>query len=168
MLACTRFGTRCDRETEMDEGAAPQAAVAGGHMDAGVFRRELGLLRFHWDTAYEIEPADAPGRPVEGAERLREPAQRAGGRPAQHDAFAPRLAQHRVEPVCAPRAEHADDVAATNVDQILCEQVGREVVLDPARALVAAEQRHVAGLAAGGEAPVKAHYVVVGVTRGCR
>ena len=30
-------------------------------MGAEVFSRELGLLRFHWDTAYEIEPADAPG-----------------------------------------------------------------------------------------------------------
>ena len=44
----------------MDE-AAPQAAVAVGHMGAEVFARELGLLRFHWDTAYEIEPGDGPG-----------------------------------------------------------------------------------------------------------
>jgi hypothetical protein len=45
----------------MDEGAAPQAAVAGGHTGAEVFSRELGLLRFHWDSAYEIEPGDGPG-----------------------------------------------------------------------------------------------------------
>ena len=45
----------------MDEAAAPQAAVAGGHQDAEVFGRELGLLRFHWDTAYELEPGDSPG-----------------------------------------------------------------------------------------------------------
>jgi hypothetical protein len=70
--------------------------------------------------------------------------------------------------VGAPRAEHADDVAAADVDQVLREQVGREVVLDPAGALVAAEQRDVAGLAAGREAPVEAHDVVVGVTRGGR
>ena len=41
--------------------AVPQAAVAGGHMGAEVFGRELGLLRFHWGTAYEIEPAGADG-----------------------------------------------------------------------------------------------------------
>lgn len=39
--------------------AAPQAATAG--LGAEVFAQELGLLRFNWDTAYEIEPASAPG-----------------------------------------------------------------------------------------------------------
>ena len=43
------------------ETAAPQAAGTGSHQDAEVFARELGLLRFHWDTAYDIEPADSPG-----------------------------------------------------------------------------------------------------------
>jgi hypothetical protein len=105
---------------------------------------------------------------VEGAERLREPAERAGGGAAQHDAFAPRLAQHAVESVRAPGPEHAHDVATADIDQILREQVRGEVVLDAARPLIAAEQRDVAGVAAGREAPVEAHDVVVGIARGGR
>ena len=76
--------------------------------------------------------------------------------------------QDRVEPVRAPGAEHAHDVAAADVDQVLREQVRGEVVLDAAGALVAPEQRDVARLAVGGEAPVEAHDVVVGVAGGGR
>ena len=39
--------------------AAPQAAGAGGQDET--FKNELGLLCFHWDTAYQIEPAEGPG-----------------------------------------------------------------------------------------------------------
>ena len=42
----------------MDE-AAPQDAGAGGQDET--FQNELGLLCFHWDTAYQIEPTDGPG-----------------------------------------------------------------------------------------------------------
>ena len=53
----------------------------------------------------------------------------------------------------SPGAEHADHVPAADVDQVLGEEVRRQVVLDPAGALVAADEGHVAGLAAGGEPP---------------
>jgi hypothetical protein len=76
--------------------------------------------------------------------------------------------QHTVEAVRAPRAEHAHDIAAADVDHILCQQMRREVLLDATRALVAAEERDVAGLTARREAPVEAHHVVVGVTGGRR
>ena len=41
----------------MDEEAAPQAAAGQGE----TFRKELDVLRFNWDTAYDIEPAGEPG-----------------------------------------------------------------------------------------------------------
>ncbi len=68
--------------------------------------------------------------------------------------------------VRAPHAEHRDDVAAADVDEVLAQQVAGEVVLDAAGALVAAEQRHVARIAVGREAAIEAHHVVVRVAGG--
>ena len=41
----------------MDEEAAPQAAAGQDE----TFNKELDVLRFNWDTAYDIEPAGEPG-----------------------------------------------------------------------------------------------------------
>ena len=41
----------------MDEEAAPRAAAGQDE----TFRKELAVLRFNWDTAYEIEPAGPSG-----------------------------------------------------------------------------------------------------------
>jgi hypothetical protein len=127
----------------------------------------LGVVVDTVGVGQEAEAADHAGGAVEGREGLVEPAQGAGGGSAQHDAAPPGAAQDRVEAVGAPGAEHAQHVAAADVDQVLGEQVAGEVLLD-AGALVAAEQRDVAGLAGGGEAPVEAHDVVVGVAGGGR
>ena len=67
-----------------------------------------------------------------------------------------------------PGAEHADHVAPADVDQVLGQEMGGQVVLDAPGALVAAKEGYVAGLAEGREAAVEAHHVVVGVTRGGR
>ncbi len=112
------------------------------------------------------QPLDRAGGAVEGAECLLEPAQRARRGAAQNDPPPPGLAQNLIEPVGPPRPEHAHDVAPADVDQLLGEQMAGEVVLDAAHALVASEQRHVAGVAARGEAAVEAHDVVVGVAGG--
>ena len=53
------------------------------------------------------QSAHGTGRAVEGAQRLLEPAQRAGGGSAQDDPPAPGLAQDGVQAVRTPRAEHA-------------------------------------------------------------
>ncbi len=45
----------------MDDTAAPQAAGGRDRTGDEVFKRELALLRFHWDSAYEIEPAGPDG-----------------------------------------------------------------------------------------------------------
>src|SRR4029077_16013563 len=59
--------------------------------------------------------------------------------------------------------EQADDAAAADVDQVLGEQVAAQI-LGP---LLAAEEGDVAGLAAmGGEGPVEADDVMVGVAAG--
>ena len=101
--------------------------------------------------------------PVEAAHRLGEPAERAGREAAEDHPRFPGLAQDRVDPVRAPDAEQADDAAAADVDQVLGEEVAAQV----ARALLAAEERDVAGLAAvGGEGAVEADDVVVGVAAG--
>ncbi len=134
-----------------------EAVVLGAALGLGVVVHAVGVRQ-------EAEPAHDARRAVEGAERLVEPAQRPGGGAAHDDAAPPRFAQDRVEPVRAPGAEHAEHVAAADVDDVLAEQVRGEVVLDAVGALVAAEQRQVAGVAGGGEATVEAHDVVVGVT----
>ena len=88
-------------------------------------------------------------RAVEAGHRLGEPAERPGGEAAEDDAPLPGLAQDRVDPVRPPDAEQADDAAAADVDQVLGEQVRAQVL----GALLAAEERDVAGLAAiGGKA----------------
>src|SRR5262249_42369214 len=66
----------------------------------------------------QAEPADGARRAVEGAEALLEPAQRAGRWAAHDDSAAPCPPQHGVEAVGSPRAEHADEVAPADVDQI--------------------------------------------------
>src|SRR3954451_6027242 len=66
----------------------------------------------------------------------------------------------------APGAEHADHVAAADVDHVLLEQVGGQVALDGAAAPLAPEQRHVTGLSAAGEVAVEADHGVGGVARG--
>ncbi len=165
--------TRCRRVRRKCRATPSSAAKPGAHAVAdeavvlGASRR-LGVVVHAVRVRQQAEATNAARRAVEGAQRLVEPAQRAGRRAAQHDALAPGAAQHVVEAVCAPSAEHADDVTAADVDQILREQVAGEVVLDAAGALVAAEQRDVAGVAARGEAAVEAHDVVVGVARGGR
>ena len=111
----------------------------------------------------QAEPLDPLRRAVEAADRLGEPAERAGREAAEDDARLPGLAQDRVDPVRAPDAEQADDAAAADVDQVLGEQVAAQV-LGP---LLAAEERDVAGLAAvGREGAVEADDVVVGVAAG--
>jgi hypothetical protein len=136
--------------------------------EAVILRAPLGL-RVVVDAVgvrQQPETPHAARRAVERAQGLVEPAERAGGGPAQHDALAPRLVQYLVEPIRAPGAEHADDVAAADVDQVLRQEMGREIVLNPARALVAAKQRHVARLAGWREAAVETDDVVVRVARG--
>src|SRR4029453_16094570 len=66
-----------------------------------------------------------------------------------------------VDAVRPPDSQQAEDAAAADVDQILGEQVRAQV----AGALLAPEERDVAGLAAvGAEGAVEADHVVVGVT----
>jgi hypothetical protein len=126
----------------------------------------LGVVVDAVGVRQEAETQYAPRGAVEGAKRLGEPAQRSGGRPAHDHALAPGFTQDLVEFMRAPGAEHTHDVAAADVDQVLGEQVGRQVILDPACALVAPKQRHVAGIAVRGEAPVEANHVVVCIARG--
>ena len=100
---------------------------------------------------------------MEAGDRLGEPAERAGREPAEDTPASQHFAQDLVDPVRAPDAEQADDAAAADVDQVLGEQVAAQV-LGP---LLAAEEGDVAGLAAvGGEGPVEADDVVVGVAAG--
>ena len=100
---------------------------------------------------------------VEAGHRLGEPAERAGREPAEDDPGLPGFAQDLVDPVGAPDPEQADHAAAADVDQVLGEQVAAQVL----RPLLAAEEGDVAGLAAvGGEGPVEADDVVVGVAAG--
>ena len=107
------------------------------------------------------QAADPAHLAVEGGHALGVPAERAGAEAAEDHAAAPRLGEDRVEAVGAPGAEHADDAAAADVDQVLGEQVLAQV----GGAVVAAEQRDVRRLAdAAGEGPVEADDVVVGVT----
>jgi hypothetical protein len=147
-------------------GEAGTHAVADEAVVLGSARR-LRVVVNAVGVGQHAEAVDAARRAVEGAERLVEPAQRPGGGTAQNDPLAPGLVQDIVEAVRAPRAEHADDVAAADVDQILRQQVAGEIVLDAAGALVATKQRHVTGVAGCGETAVEAHDVVVGVAR-CR
>src|SRR5580692_6187373 len=133
-----------------------KAVVLGASLRLGVIVHAVGVRQ-------QAQPAHDPRWAMEGAECLLEPAQRAGRWSAQDDAPPPCFAQDGVQPMRSPRAEHAEHVAATHVDQILAEQVRGEVVLHAVRALIASEQRQVASVAAGGEAPIEAHHVVVGV-----
>ena len=112
--------------------------------------RGLGVVVDAVGVGQQAQPANQPRRAVERAQRLLEPAQRARRGPAHDDAPPPCAAQDRVESMCAPGAEHAHHVATADVDQILGEQVGGEIVLDAAGALVAPEQRDVAGIAGRG------------------
>jgi len=138
-----------------------KAVVLGAALRLGVVVDAVGVRQ-------QAQPAHDPRCAMEGAERLLEPAQRAGRGSAQDDAAPPRFTQDRVQAVCAPGAEHAEHVAAAHVDQILAQQMCGEVVLDAIGALVAPEQRQVASFTGGREAPVEAHHVVVGVARGGR
>ena len=94
----------------------------------------------------QAEPLDPPRGAVEAGHRLGEPAERAGREAAEDDPGFPGFAQDLVDPVRAPDPEQADHAAAADVDQVLGEQVAAQVL----RALLAAEQRDVAGLAAVG------------------
>ena len=109
------------------------------------------------------EALDPLRRAVEAGDRFLEPAERAGGEAAEDDAGFPCFAQDLVDAVGPPDAEQADHAAAADVDQVLGQQVGTQV-LGP---LLAAEERDVAGLAAlAGEGAVEADDVVVGVAAG--
>ena len=111
----------------------------------------------------QAEALDAARRAVEPGHRLLEPAQRARREAAEDDAGLPRLAQDLVDPVRPPDPEQADHAAAADVDQVL----GEEVLAEVLGALLAAEERDVAGLAAAGrKGPVEADDVVVGVAAG--
>ena len=150
---------KCDAVLDGESGEHPvtnEAMVLGAPVGLGVVVDAVGV-------GQEAQTAHPAWSSVEGAEGLVEPAQRAGRGAAQDDAPPPGLAQDLVQPVRVPGAEHAHHVSAAHVDEVLREQVGREVVLDAAGALVAPEERDVAGLAGGREAAVEAHDVVVGV-----
>ena len=100
---------------------------------------------------------------VETGDRFVEPAERAGGEAAEDDAGFPCFAQDLIDAVRPPDAEQADHAASPHVDQILREQVRAQVL----GALLAAEERDVAGLAAlAGEGAVEADDVVVGIAAG--
>ena len=71
---------------------------------------------------------------VVAADRLGEPAQRAGAEAAEDDARLPGLAQDLVDAVRAPDAEQAQEAAAADVDQVLGEQVRADVARRRARA----------------------------------
>ena len=60
---------------------------------------------------------------VKAAERVAEPAQRAGRAPAQDHPRLPGLTQELVDPVRPPGAEQRHEAATADVDQILREQV---------------------------------------------
>src|SRR5262245_27073073 len=82
------------------------------------------------DAVAEREEAEAaqPRRlAVEAADRLGKPAERAGRETAEDHAGFPGLAQDRVDPVRPPDPEQADDTAATDVDQVLGEEVAAQV-----------------------------------------
>ena len=68
----------------------------------------------------------------------------------------------------SPGTEHAHHASASDVYEVLREEVGLEVVLDPTRALVAAKQGQMARLALGREAAIEAHDVVIRIARGGR
>ena len=111
----------------------------------------------------QAHPVEPPRVAVEAGHRLGEPAQRPGGEAAEDHPGLPALAEDLVDPVGPPDPEQADDAAAADVDQVLGEQVAAQVL----RALLTAEEGDVAGLAAvGGEGPVEADDVVVGVAAG--
>ena len=108
---------------EVQRGAVV-GGVAGQHAVADEAQVLLAALRLGVvvDAVGVRQQAEAlhdARRPVEGGQRLAEPAQRAGRQAAQHDAAAPGLGQHLVEAVRAPGAEHAHDVAAADVDHVL-------------------------------------------------
>ncbi len=130
--------------------------------------RGLGVVVHAVGVGQQPQAAHASGGAVEGGQRFGEPAQRPRGGAAQDDAPPPRAAQDGVKAVRAPGAEHRHDVAAPDVDEVLGEQMGGEVVLDAADSLIAAKQRHVRGVAVGGEAAVEAHDVMIGVAGGGR
>src|SRR5205807_495954 len=121
-------------------GGEAGAHTAGDQLVVGVAPLRLGVVVDAVGVGQQAEALDRARRAVEAAEAFLEPAQRTGGRPAQNHAPAPGAAQDEIEAVGGPRAEHADDVAAANVDQILGEQVAGEVVLDAALAAVAAKE----------------------------
>jgi DNA-binding beta-propeller fold protein YncE len=114
------FGSKGSGEGQFEPNGPQGIAVSSAGTlyvtDTTDHRVEMWSRGTWWGIWQEAEPAHRARRSVEGAERLVEPAQRAGGRPAEHDAAPPRAPQDRVEAVCAPRAEHADDVAAADVD----------------------------------------------------
>jgi hypothetical protein len=137
---------------------ADEAVILGAALGLGVVVDAVGV-------GQQAQSAHAPGGAVEGGEGLAEPAQRPRGGAAEDHTLAPGLRQNVIKSVGAPDAEHADDVAAANVDHVLCQQVCGDVLLDAAGALIAAKQRYVACLAFRGEATVEAHHVVVRVAR---
>src|SRR5215207_8175597 len=106
------------------EGGAVLGGVAGAHSlaDVVVVGEAPVRARLVVDAVaerQEVEALDPPGRPVEAAQDLAEPAERAGREAAEDDARAPGLAQNVVDAVRPPGPEHADHAAATDVDQVL-------------------------------------------------
>ncbi len=100
---------------------------------------------------------------VEVAHSLGKPAQRPGRESAEDDPSLPCLMQDAVDPVRPPDPEQADYAAAADVDQILGEEVAAQID----RALLAAEEGDVAGLAAlSREGTVETDDVVVGIAAG--
>src|SRR6476619_3383358 len=167
-----RLRTRGDDSTQLGIDEVQRRAIlgriAGAHPGAqkvvvGTASARVALVV---DAVAERQQAESLNRSwltVEAGHRVGEPAERAGREPAEDDAPLPRFAQDRVDAVRPPNAEQADDAAAADVDQVLFEQMRTQV----RGALLTAEERDVAGLAAlGAKGPVEADDVVVGVAAG--